>query len=133
MPNGKSRLHPVVKLLIIGCGGFVGAILRYAVSGWVYSQSGGSFPLGTLLVNLIGSFCLGMVLGLADHFVLHPQVMAFLTFGLLGAFTTFSTFSFESWALIEVGSYGEALLNMAASVLLGLVAIALGLLLGRAL
>lgn len=123
----------MVKLLIIGCGGFVGAILRYLVTGWVYSLSGGAFPLGTLVVNVIGGFLLGLVLGLADHFVIHPQVVLFLTIGLLGAFTTFSTFSFESWALIEVGSYGEALLNMAASLFLGLIAVALGLLLGRAL
>jgi CrcB protein len=122
-----------MKLLIIGCGGFVGAILRYLVSGWVYSLSGSDFPLGTLVVNVVGSFILGLVLGLSDHFILHPQVMLFLTIGLLGAFTTYSTFSFESWSLIEVGSYGEALLNMAASLLLGLAAIALGLLLGRVL
>ena len=122
-----------MKLLIIGCGGFVGAILRYLVSGWVYSLSGSDFPLGTLVVNVVGSFILGLVLGLSDHFILHPQVMLFLTIGLLGAFTTYSTFSYESWSLIEVGSYGEALLNMAASLLLGLAAIALGLLLGRAL
>ena len=98
----------------------------------VYSVSGGDFPLGTLLVNLIGSFLLGLVLGLADHLVLHPQVMLFLTIGLLGAFTTFSTLSYESWALIEVGSYSKALLNMVGSLLLGLVAVLLGLALGRA-
>ena len=122
----------MTKLLIIGCGGFFGAILRYLVAGWVYSVSGGDFPLGTLLVNLIGSFLLGLVLGLADHLVLHPQVMLFLTIGLLGAFTTFSTLSYESWALIEVGSYAKAVLNMAGSLLLGLVAVLLGLTLGRA-
>lgn len=122
----------MTKLLIIGCGGFFGAILRYLIAGWVYSLSGGGFPLGTLLVNLIGSFLLGLVLGLADHLVLHPQVMLFLTIGLLGAFTTFSTLSYESWALIEVGSYAKAVLNMAGSLLLGLVAVLLGLTLGRA-
>ena len=121
-----------MKLLIIGCGGFVGAILRYLITGWVYALSGGDFPLGTLVVNLIGSFLLGLVLGLADHLVLHPQVMLFLTIGLLGAFTTFSTLSYESWALIEVGSYSKALLNMAGSLLLGLIAVLLGLTLGRA-
>ena len=122
----------MTKLLIIGCGGFFGAILRYLVAGWVYSLFGSGFPLGTLLVNLIGSFLLGLVLGLADHLVLHPQVMLFLTIGLLGAFTTFSTLSYESWALIEVGSYAKAVLNMAGSLLLGLVAVLLGLTLGRA-
>ena len=121
-----------MKLLIIGCGGFVGAILRYLVTGWVYAISGGDFPLGTLVVNVCGSFLLGLVLGLADHLVLHPQAMLFLTIGLLGAFTTFSTFSYESWALIEVGSYAKAVLNMAGSLLAGMVAVLLGLVIGRA-
>jgi CrcB protein len=120
-----------MKLLIIGCGGFVGAILRYLISGWVYTLSGGDFPLGTLAVNLIGSLLLGLLMGLADHLVLHPQVMLFLTIGLLGAFTTFSTFSYETWALVEVGSYGKALLNMAGSLLLGLIAVLVGLTVGR--
>jgi CrcB protein len=120
-----------MKLLIIGCGGFVGAILRYLISGWVYTLSGGDFPLGTLVVNLVGSLLLGLVLGLADHLVLHPQALLFLTIGLLGAFTTFSTFSYETWALVEVGSYGKALLNMAGSLLLGLIAVLVGLTVGR--
>jgi CrcB protein len=120
-----------MKLLIIGCGGFVGAILRYLISGWVYTLSGGHFPLGTLVVNLTGSLLLGLVLGLADHLVLHPQVALFLTIGLLGAFTTFSTFSYETWALVEVGSYGKALLNTAGSLLLGLIAVVVGLTVGR--
>lgn len=123
----------MTKLLIIGCGGFFGAILRYLIAGWVYTLSGGDFPLGTLVVNVVGSFSLGLVLGLADHFVLHPQVSLFLTIGLLGAFTTFSTFSYESWALIEVGSYGQALINIVGSLVIGVVAVVLGLMLGRAL
>ena len=122
----------MVRLLIIGCGGFVGAILRYWISGWVYGWSGGDFPLGTLSVNLLGSFVLGVVLGLADHLVVHPQLMLFLTIGLLGAFTTFSTFSFETWALIEVGSIGRAVLNMGLSLGVGLLAVFFGLVAGRA-
>ena len=122
----------MVRLLIIGCGGFVGAILRYWISGWVYGWSGGDFPLGTLSVNLLGSFVLGVVLGLADHLVVYPQLMLFLTIGLLGAFTTFSTFSFETWALIEVGSIGRAVLNMGLSLGVGLLAVFFGLVAGRA-
>ena len=121
-----------MKLLIVGCGGFVGAVLRYLISGWVYSWSGGDFPLGTMAVNLLGSFLLGLILGLADQWVVHPQIMLFMTIGLLGAFTTFSTFSFETWALVEVGSYGRALINVSLSLIVGLLAVFLGLLAGRA-
>ena len=123
----------MIKLLLIGCGGFVGAVLRYLISGWAYSVAGSDFPVGTLVVNLLGSLVLGLVLGLSDQFIIEPQLLAFLTIGLLGAFTTFSTFSFESWALIEMGSYGRALLNMGLSLILGLAALALGLLVGRSL
>jgi len=80
-----------------------------------------------------GAAVLDLRVGLAEHFVLHPNWQPFLTIGLLGAFTTFSTFSFETMALVEVGSYSKALLNLGASVLLGLVAVLAGLIAGRAL
>jgi len=123
----------VGRILAIGCGGFIGAVLRYWISGWVYSLGHGGFPTGTLVVNVVGSFLLGLVVGLAEHFVIHPNLQPFLTIGLLGAFTTFSTFSFETMALLEVGSYSKALLNVGASVMLGLVAVLVGLVAGRAL
>lgn len=107
--------------------------VRYWVSGWVYSLGHGGFPTGTLVVNVAGSFFLGLAVGLAEHFVLHPNWQPFLTIGLLGAFTTFSTFSFETMALLEVGSSTKALLNVGASVLSGLVAVLAGLIAGRAL
>jgi CrcB protein len=122
----------VSRILAIGCGGFLGAVLRYWISGWVYSLGFSGFPTGTLVVNVAGSFLLGLVVGLAEHFVLHPHWQPFLTIGLLGAFTTFSTLSFETMALLEVGSYSKALLNVGASVLLGLVAVLAGLVAGRA-
>lgn len=106
--------------------------MRYWISGWVYSLGFSGFPTGTLVVNVAGSFLLGLVVGLAEHFVLHPHWQPFLTIGLLGAFTTFSTLSFETMALLEVGSYSKALLNVGASVLLGLVAVLAGLVAGRA-
>jgi len=123
----------VGRILAIGCGGFIGAVLRYWISGWVYSLGHGGFPTGTLVVNVVGSFLLGLVVGLAEHFVIHPNLQPFLTIGLLGAFTTFSTFSFETMALLEGGSYSKALLNVGASVMLGLVAVLVGLVAGRAL
>lgn len=121
------------RILAIGCGGFLGAVLRYWVSGWVYSLGHSGFPTRTLVVNVAESFFLGLAVGLAEHFVLHPNWQPFLTIGLLGAFTTFSTFSFETMALLEVGSSTKALLNVGASVPSALVAVLAGLIAGRAL
>lgn len=125
-------LSEMPKLLVVGMGGFIGAILRYWLSGWVYRVSPGDFPNGTLVVNLIGSFALGLVLGVVESHVLTPATQLFLTIGLLGAFTTFSTFSFETYALIEIGSFGKAALNVGLSLATGLLAVAAGLGLGRA-
>lgn len=121
------------KYLAIGLGGFCGALLRYWLSGRVYAAWPGSdFPGGTLAVNLLGSFALGLAAGLADHYIIHPNLRLFLTVGLLGAFTTFSTFSYETIMLLQVSSFYKAFLNVFASVLLGLMAAFLGLIVGRA-
>jgi CrcB protein len=80
----------------------------------------------------MGSFGLGLVVGIIENHIVPPQLQLFVTIGLLGAVTTFSTFSFETWALVEVGSIGKALLNILASVGVGLAAVLAGLLAGRA-
>ena len=123
----------MIKILAIGLGGFAGALLRYWISGLAYAVTESSFPIGTLTVNILGSFILGFLLGTTDHYVFHPNVKLFLTVGLLGAFTTFSTFSFETLALIEVSSYYKAFLNVSLSIALGLAGAFLGLIIGRAL
>lgn len=122
----------MIKLLAIGLGGFIGALLRYWVSGWVYAYTQSDFPLGTLVVNIAGSFALGLVMGLSEHYIIHPHWKVFLTIGFLGAFTTFSTFSYETVMLWQLSSYVKAFLNIALSILLGFLALFLGLVLGRA-
>lgn len=123
----------MIKLLAIGIGGFIGALLRYGISGWVYSFSESGFPSGTLVVNIIGAFILGLVAGLAERHIMHPNLKLFLTIGVLGAFTTFSTFSYETIMLLQVSSYLKAFLNVSLSVLFGLAAAFLGLAAGKAL
>lgn len=113
-------------ILIIGLGGFIGAILRYLVSGWV--QNGfTSFPAGTLSVNVIGSFLLSVILYLSENKgFFSEETRVFLTIGILGAFTTMSTFSYESFRLLENKETLYLSLNIVATVLLTLFAVLLG-------
>ncbi|KYC50954.1 MAG: camphor resistance protein CrcB [Candidatus Methanofastidiosum methylothiophilum] len=113
-------------LLLVGIGGFIGAILRYLVSGWV--QNGISyFPLGTLSVNVIGSFFLSVILYLTENKgVFSEETRIFLTIGMLGAFTTMSTFSYESFRLLEGKETLYLSINIIATVLLTLFAVLLG-------
>ena len=121
----------MIKLLAIGIGGFIGALLRYGVSGWIYSLGKSSFPSGTLSVNIAGSFALGLIAALSGRYIIHPNLKLFLTIGVLGAFTTFSTFSYETVMLLQLNSYLKAFLNVAFSVLFGLAAAFLGLAAGK--
>ena len=123
-----------MSLILIGLGGFAGAIARYLVDGVVSDRTGGGFPWGTLVINLSGSFLLGLLFALtAERAVLPADIRGPLMIGFLGAYTTFSTFMLESWRLVETGAWGPALVNLGGSVLLGLVAVVAGLTLGRAL
>ena len=116
-------------LMLIGAGGFLGAIARYTVSGWVQQRFGGAFPLGTLIVNVVGCLIIGALMSLVeDHPLLLPPWRAFIAVGILGAFTTFSTFGYETFALIE----DRRTLAAGASVLLNVVLGLLAVLLGRA-
>ncbi len=113
-------------LLWIGVGGFIGAILRYGVSGWI--QAGAiTFPFGTLGVNFIGSFLLSLVMFLSEFKgYFNEEVRIFLTIGMLGSFTTFSTFSYESFRLLEQQEHLLFSANVIGSVALTLLAVYLG-------
>ena len=112
--------------LLVGLGGFVGAILRYWISGWI--QSGFlTFPLGTLGVNFIGSLLLALIMYASEYRGLFgEEVRIFMTIGVLGSFTTMSTFSFESMKLLEQSEHMMFVLNLIGTVSLCLLAIYLG-------
>jgi CrcB protein len=121
-----------VTLLFVGAGGFFGAISRYLVDGWVAASTGGGFPWGTLVVNVTGSFVLGLLFAASvERGVLSPDIRAPVLVGFIGAYTTFSTLTLETWRLVEDGSYVFALANMGGSLLLGLAAVVAGLAIGR--
>ena len=116
----------MIELLIIGLGGFIGAVLRYIISGLI--QKGAiTFPLGTMGVNVIGSFLLGFVMYMSEFKgAFNEETRVFLTIGVLGAFTTMSTFSYESFRLLEQNELLLFGLNMFATITLTVFAVYLG-------
>jgi fluoride exporter len=120
------------QLLLIAAGGGAGAVLRFLVSGWVYAMLGRDFPYGTLVVNVFGSLVMGLCFALlVERMVSGPEWRAVIMIGLLGAFTTFSTFSIETLNLLEDGELFKAFSNMLLSVVLCLVGTWVGLVIGR--
>lgn len=121
-----------MPLILIGLGGFAGAIARYVVDGFVAERVAGAFPWGTLVVNLSGSFLLGALFALTvDRAILPADIRGPVLIGFIGAYTTFSTYMLESWQLVASGAYGLALGNILGSAILGVVAVGAGLTLGR--
>ncbi len=122
----------MAQLLFIAAGGALGAVSRYGVSSGVYHLLGRGFPYGTLAVNLIGSFLIGLLsIWLIERFSFSPEWRAAVLIGFLGAFTTFSTFSLETLTLIEQSAYLKAGLNMLLSVTTCLIAVWLGVITAR--
>lgn len=114
----------MTKILIVGLGSFIGGIARYGLSGLIHRYAGGSFPFGTWAVNVIGCFFIGGVLHLVeDRAFLSPNVRLFVAIGLLGGFTTFSSFGYETFELLRDRQIALALLNVVGNVLLGLCAV----------
>ncbi len=123
-----------MSLVLIAVGGAVGATTRYLVDSWVSQLGTGAFPWGTLVVNITGSFLLGLLFALAtERGVLPADIRGPVMVGFIGAYTTFSTLVLESWRLVEDGSTALALANLGGSVLLGVVAVVAGLTIGRVL
>lgn len=122
-----------MRILFLAIFGVAGTLARYGLEGAVQSRTGSVFPYGTLSVNLLGCFFLGVIGKFAlNHAAISPDLRVGLTVGFFGAFTTFSTFSWEAIYLFEDGGWTRGLLYIAASVLLGLAAMLTGLRLGDA-
>lgn len=124
----------MVKLLLIGFAGFIGTLGRYWLSGVVARRYGETFPLGTLLVNLIGCFLVGLLFYLMqERYLVNQNVRTIILIGMLGGFTTFSSLGLQTFTLIQDNEIALAVINMVASNVMGLLLVWAGYALGRAL
>jgi CrcB protein len=123
----------VAAILLVGSGGFIGSVLRYLLSGLVFRTFGKPwFPYGTLVVNVLGCFVIGYLGGLAEHRrIFNQEVRLFVFIGILGGFTTFSAFAYETSTLLRDARLLGAWVNVGLQLLLGLVAVWLGTILSR--
>jgi len=121
-------------IVAIGIAGALGALARYGLDGFVSRRLPSSFPWGTLVVNVSGAFALGFLMILmTEQLTTASWLRSALTIGLLGAYTTFSTLSYETYRLLEDGAVGLAAANMLGSMAAGLFAVYLGVVAARAL
>lgn len=120
-----------MKVLLLILGGAIGTALRFGLSGWVQKVWLFSFPFGILSVNVAGSFLIGIAWSLAEAFHFSILTRAFLFTGFFGGFTTFSSFTLDTMVLLKTGAYKLAFLNILANNLLGLLAVFLGIVLGK--
>ncbi|HOW91785.1 MAG TPA: fluoride efflux transporter CrcB [Anaerolineaceae bacterium] len=122
------------KFLLISAGAVLGANARYWIGTWAAEKWGSAFPYGTLLINLSGSLLLGVFMALtAERAVIDPRIRLLVATGFLGAYTTFSTFTYESVSLLLKGAVVPGLLNALGSTALGLLAVAAGIWIGKSL
>jgi CrcB protein len=120
------------NFLLISLGAVLGANARYWLGTWVAQKWGSTFPVGTLLINITGSFLLGLFMTLAtERFLIDPRWRLLVAVGFLGAYTTFSTFTYESFNLLFKGQWVPGLLNLLGSSLLGILAVGLGVFIGK--
>ena len=119
----------MMTVLLVGAGGFTGSVVRYLVGVWVQSVSGNSWiPYGTLTVNVVGCFLIGLIIGLAEtRQFLGEGTRALVAVGLLGGFTTFSAFGYDTIAMVREGHTAAAAANVGLQVALGLTAVWIGL------
>ena len=122
-----------INYLIIGIGGFAGAVSRYILAMWIGQKWGRSFPLGTFVINVTGSFFIGLLMSLfTERFMVNPQWRLLLAVGFLGSYTTFSTLEYETGRLVKDGEWLIALINVILSVIVGFIALKLGELIAKA-
>lgn len=120
-------------ILIVGTGGFIGSVLRYLVQFFVEKGLSSTFPLGTLVANIAGSFIIGIVFALAEKGnLMSSEWRMFLAVGICGGFTTFSSFAYNNFTMLKENAFGQFFINVGGSLFLGILAVYLGMILIRA-
>jgi fluoride exporter len=125
----RDRSFIMLSYFLVGLGGAIGSVARFWMSGLIASRFGQTFPLGTLVVNVTGSFAIGLFAALSEpegRWLIHPSLRQFLMIGICGGYTTFSSFSLQTLALIQEGEWLHAVLNSIASFAFCLFAVWLG-------
>jgi CrcB protein len=118
------------RYLVVLAGAGLGGVARYCVATWIMTRYGGRFPLGTFVINISGSFLIGLLMTLfTERIQPHPNWRLFLVVGVLGGYTTFSSFEYETWQAVRSGARLLGLLYVAGSVVLGYIGVVLGSLL----
>jgi CrcB protein len=122
----------LIRYLLVAIGGGTGALARYVAASAIMTRFGGRFPLGTLAINVTGSFLIGFLMTmLTERFQLDPQWRLLLVVGFLGGYTTFSSFEWETFAAVRDGALWTGMLNVVSSIVVGYVAVWLGVMLAR--
>jgi len=120
-------------IFIVGTGGFIGSVMRYLVQFYVEKGMSSTFPVGTLIANIAGSFIIGMVFAIAEKGnLMSSEWRIFLTVGICGGFTTFSSFSYNTFTMLKEHSYSQLFFNVGGNLVLGILAVYLGIILIRA-
>lgn len=121
----------MLKYVVVGMGGFLGAVARYVVGNYIGSRYGVRFPYGTFVINMSGCFLIGLILTLLARTTASPYWRYAIPIGFIGAYTTFSTFEFETLRAVQDGQVTTGLLNVALSVVVGFLAVWTGAAIGR--
>ena len=121
----------MLRLFLVAAGGAIGTVFRYSLSGLDYKFSNGVFPFSTLLVNLTGSLVIGFLWGFFEDLTVSPDIRMFIFIGILGGFTTFSTFSLENFNLLRDGEIKIAVWNILITNIAGLALVFIGFILSR--
>ena len=122
----------MIRYLLVVIGGGTGALARYVAASAIMTRFGGRFPLGTLVINVTGSFLIGFLMTmLTERLQLDPRWRLLLVVGFLGGYTTFSSFEWETYTTVREGGLWTGMLNVVSSVMLGYVAVSLGSMLAR--
>ncbi len=119
-------MQKLYLILLVGCGGFIGAACRYIISNYSVKFFGSAFPYGTLIVNVVGAILIGFVMALSLKGTVSPNAKLFITTGIMGGLTTFSTFSYETISIFSTGNIALGSLNAGLNLFLSLGGVILG-------